>query len=57
LGVRAVRLETRDAASPWFPWAQAGLDAASALAAQAGLEVVSEISDDGRHLAVMERAA
>ncbi|CAM3872705.1 hypothetical protein [Smaragdicoccus niigatensis] len=57
LGVRAVRLETRDAASPWFPWAQAGLDSAAELAASAGLAVMSTMSDDGRHLAVMGRAA
>lgn len=56
-GVRAIRLETRTVASPWFPWARAGLDAAPELAAKSGLSVVDRLSDSGRHLAVLERAA
>jgi len=56
-GVRAIRLETRTVASPWFPWARAGLDTAPALAARAGLTLVDQLSGAGRHLAVLERAA
>jgi SAM-dependent methyltransferase len=42
-GVRSgwVRLESGDAVGPWFRWAWVGIDAATALAEQAGLTVTS----------------
>ncbi|MGW0177918.1 methyltransferase domain-containing protein [Nocardia sp. NPDC003345] len=53
--VRQIRLETRDHAGDWFPWAEAGIDRADALAAETGFELLTVAEISGRHLAWLRR--
>ncbi len=48
------RVECGETASDWFPWAQVGADVVEALAAEAGLELVSLEVDEGRWFADLE---
>ncbi len=50
------RLEGPSSVSDWFPWAEASASDIDAVAAQAGMRVVHDWSDHGRHFALLGSA-
>ena len=52
---QTVRLEHRDHAGPWFPWALVSVDRLSEVAGPAGLTVADVWSDGGRFFARLVR--
>jgi SAM-dependent methyltransferase len=55
LQVLRIRLETTGWAGNWFSWAQVGVDAAAAVAVEAGLRVLDVDSVNGRHIGLLAR--
>ena len=53
--VHRIRLETRDHAGEWFPWAEAGIDEAATLATEAGFELLATADLSGRYIAWLQR--
>ncbi|WP_280396582.1 class I SAM-dependent methyltransferase [Nocardia carnea] len=56
-GIRSqpIRLETRDHTGDWFPWAEAAIDHADALAGAGGFELHGTADIHGRHIAWLRR--
>ncbi|MFD4405103.1 methyltransferase domain-containing protein [Nocardia sp. NPDC058499] len=53
--VREIRLETPTEVGEWFPWAEAAIDHAGALAGATGFELRETAEIAGRHLAWLHR--
>ncbi|WP_150116359.1 class I SAM-dependent methyltransferase [Williamsia herbipolensis] len=51
----AVRVESRNVAGPWFPWARVGVGAAREIAERAGLQMGTAHVISGRHLVELVR--
>lgn len=49
--VQDIRLETRARTGDWFPWAEAAIDHAAALAAETGFELLGTADVSDRHIA------
>ncbi|WP_280418052.1 class I SAM-dependent methyltransferase [Nocardia carnea] len=49
--IQEIRLETHARTGDWFPWAEAAIDHAGALAAETGFELLGTAGISGRHLA------
>nr|WP_196150824.1 methyltransferase domain-containing protein [Nocardia bovistercoris] len=50
-----LRVETEDAAGPWFSWSRVGVEQAARLADATGFRVRADVEVSGRHIVWMDR--